>query len=114
MKNCLTRGKWATDDDGDGDEGVKVELVPTRAVNAISRTFVDSSKVHVSGSDRDHAEEDGPGQGRPRVLRGLQADGGAGAAADGGIRRVSALQQGGAEVQGDLPRRDARQQILLR
>ena len=32
MKNCLTRGKWATDDDGDGDEGVKVELVPTRAV----------------------------------------------------------------------------------
>ena len=27
MKNCLTRGKWASDDDGDGDEGVKVELV---------------------------------------------------------------------------------------
>ena len=29
MKNCLTRGKWASDDDGDGDEGVKVELLLT-------------------------------------------------------------------------------------
>ena len=29
MKNCLTRAKWASDDDGDGDEGVKVELVLT-------------------------------------------------------------------------------------
>ena len=29
MKNCLTRGKWASDDDGDGEEGVKVELVLT-------------------------------------------------------------------------------------
>ena len=57
----------------------------------------------LSGLDRHHAAEDGPGQGRPRVLRGLQADGGSGAAADGGLRGVSALQQGGAEVQGDLP-----------